>query len=155
MILTTMARLGRDAEMKHTSSGTPVLQLALACDYGRKGDDGRKPTQWIDAALFGKRAETLAQYLTKGTMMNVALREPHIETYAKKDGTQGVSLRAEVIDVLWFSSPRADAAPVAPAPSRVAANKPARAAPQPGASEGFRDDDIPFAPISKRKLMAC
>ena len=61
-----LARLGRDAEIRTTSQGDSVATLALAFSYGRKGSDGNRPTQWVDAALWGKRAEALAPYLTKG-----------------------------------------------------------------------------------------
>lgn len=47
--LTGLFTIGH-AEQRTTASGTPTLQLSLAYDYGRKGEDGRKPTQWVRAA---------------------------------------------------------------------------------------------------------
>src|SRR5690606_15224628 len=67
--------------------------------YGRKGDDGNRPTQWLDAQLWGQRAESLSEYLLKGTLLSVVLEDPHIETYDRRDGGQGFSLRARVVSL--------------------------------------------------------
>ncbi|MCK9621984.1 MAG: single-stranded DNA-binding protein [Methylobacter sp.] len=40
MILTGLARLGRDAQVRFTAAGEPVASLALAFSYGKKGDVG-------------------------------------------------------------------------------------------------------------------
>lgn len=69
MILTALARLGRDAELRYTQSGDAVCELALAINYGRKEADGNRPTQWLSASLWGKRAESLAQHLQKGKLL--------------------------------------------------------------------------------------
>ena len=44
--LTGLFTLGRDAETRVTQGGTTVVQLAVAYNYGRKGEDGKKPSQW-------------------------------------------------------------------------------------------------------------
>jgi single-strand DNA-binding protein len=98
MILTALARLGKDTEVRFTPSGEPVANLALAVNYGRKGDDGNRPTQWIDASLWGKRAESLAPHLTKGKLVYVVIEEPHIETYQTQNG-QGAKLVGRVMNI--------------------------------------------------------
>lgn len=100
MILTGLARLGRDAEMRYTGGGDPVATLALAFNYGQKdSSSGSKPTQWIEASLYGKRAEALAQYLKKGVAVDVILADPHIETWTKKDQTTGFMLVCKVLEL--------------------------------------------------------
>ena len=91
MILTALARLGRDVELRYLQNGDPVANLALAINYGKKGSDGNRPTQWVEAALFGKRAESLAPHLQKGKLLYVVIEELHIETYEGKNG-QGSKL---------------------------------------------------------------
>jgi single-strand DNA-binding protein len=81
-----LARIGRDVEVRNTTGGDAVASVSLAFSYGRKGDDGKKPVQWVDGALWGKRAEALAPYLTKGTLVTVALEDAHIETFKKNGG---------------------------------------------------------------------
>ena len=68
------------------------MQLAVAYNYGRKGEDGKKPSQWVRASMFGKQAETLAPYLTKGKQVSLVIRDLHIATFQKQDGTTGTSL---------------------------------------------------------------
>lgn len=99
MILTGLARLGRDAEVRYIPSGEAVASLALAFSHGKKGQDGNRETQWIDAALWGKQAESLAQYLTKGTLLSVVVGDPHIQTYDRTDGDQGFKIVGRVISV--------------------------------------------------------
>ena len=135
-----LARLGRDAEIRTTSQGESVATLALAFSYGRKGSDGKRPTQWIDAALWGKRAEALAPYLLKGGLVSVSLEDVHIETFDGKNGP-GHKLAARVVDLELASPKQASAAP---APQRAPAPRPA---PAPSAGSGFEDDPdggVPF-----------
>ncbi len=141
-ILTGFMRLGRDAEVK-TVGNDSVSNLALAYELSRKGPDGKRPTVWVDAALWGKRAETLAPYLLKGTPLVVTLSDPMIRTYKKKDGGEGFTLAGQVIDIT-FAGKAPEAAPK-PAPTP---------APVPAASSGFVEDDIPFAPIGRRHALS-
>jgi len=143
-----LARLGRDAEIRTTSQGESVATLALAFSYGRKGSDGNRPTQWVDAALWGKRAEALAPYLVKGGLVSVSLEDVHIETFEGKNGP-GHKLAARVVDVELASPKQAGAAPAqqqrpAPAP---------RPAPATSGGHGFEsmDDDVPFMDALKRR----
>jgi single-strand DNA-binding protein len=79
--------VGRDCEKKYTQKGDAICNVSLAYNYGRKGEDGKYPTQWIEATLFGKKAENTAQYLLKGTQIVAVVKDLHIETYPKKDGS--------------------------------------------------------------------
>ena len=141
-----LARLGRDAEIRTTSQGESVATLALAFSYGRKGGDGKRPTQWVDAALWGKRAEALAPYLLKGGLVSVSLEDVHIETFDGKNGP-GHKLAARVVDV-ELASPKQPSA--APAPRQAPAPRPA---PAPAGGHGFEemDSDIPFMDALKRR----
>lgn len=139
-----LARLGRDAELRYTSDNTPVVGLSLAFNYGRKGEDGKRPTQWIEAALWGKLGEAIADYLTKGTLVAVSLEDVHIETFKKGDGSPGHKLAARVHSIELAGGGERAAAP-APAPAqRQAARAPAPAQSRP--ATGFDDmpDDIPW-----------
>lgn len=130
-----IARIGKDTEVRRTSNGDAVVNLALAFSYGRKGDDGRKPTTWIDATLWGKLAEALAPYLTKGAQVCVSVSDVHMEQYESRNGT-GHKLVGRVTEIeLAGGGQRHDSAPQASrAPQRQAAP----------AGEDFLDDQIPF-----------
>ena len=147
-MLTDLFTLGRDAELRYTQSGTAVCSLALAYNYGQKDQaTGNQPTQWIDAALWGKQAEALAQYLVKGTRLMVSLNDIHIETYPKNDGTQGFKLVGNVVQgSLKFASRKSDnqqQQAQQPAPQTPVQQSPA---PQNQFANEF-EDDIPFSYI--------
>lgn len=144
-----LARIGRDAEIRYTQGNDAVASLSLAFSYGRKGDDGKRPTQWVDASLWGKRAEALAPYLKKGGLVSVSLEDVHTEVYQGKHG-EATKVVARVVDLeLAGSGERQQAAPPAQAPAaRQQQQRPAqpqRPAPAPQGS-GFDDldNDIPF-----------
>jgi len=135
--MTGVFRLGRDAEFRSTANGTAALSLALAYNYGRAENGGKRPSQWIDATIWGKRAETLGDYLKKGSQISALLSDVHIRTYQKKDGTEGFSLSATVQDLEFCGGGNGGQ----PAPKREPA--PAQAS-QTSAAAEFFDDDIPF-----------
>jgi single-strand DNA-binding protein len=133
-----LARIGRDVELRHTPNGEAVANLSLAFTYGKRGADGKRPTQWVEAALWGKRAESLAPYLLKGQQVVAYLEDVSIQTFRKQDGTDGVKLAARVGDLELIAG-QGEAQQQAPAPTRAPA-------PRPAAPSGFddMDDDIPF-----------
>lgn len=135
-----LARLGRDAEVRFTTGGDPVASLSLAFSYGRKGDDGKRPTQWVDGALWGKLAEALAPYLLKGSQVSVTVDDIHIEHFRKSDGTPAVKLAGRVTSIeLAAAGGDRQAAPPPPTVKR-----PAPAPASTGTSFDDLDSDIPF-----------
>ena len=143
MPLTQVFTIGRDAELRHTQSGMPVCNLSLAYNYGQKEQaNGRKPTQWLDAAFFGKRAESLAPHLLKGVKIFATVEDIHIETFSRADGTPAVKLAGSVLH-LDFAGPPANSAAPAPAP-RPAPAPPPRPAPVKTGFDDMDSDDIPF-----------
>jgi single-strand DNA-binding protein len=140
MILTGVVRLGQDAEVKFTHAGTPVLSFSGAYNYGRKGEGGDRPTQWVRFSMFGERAEKLAEYLTKGSQVFVSCNDVKVRQYERRDGGAGVSLEA-VVQELEFcgGGRREEGGETARAPAA------ARPAVSPAAADGLGfDDDIPF-----------
>ena len=67
--ITIAGGVTRDAELRRTQHGDPVLSFSVAVSEGF-GD--KKRTIYFDASLWGKRGETLAQYLTKGSRVSVS-----------------------------------------------------------------------------------
>lgn len=157
-MFSVMCRLGRDAELRYTASSQPVTNLAVAYDYGQRGQDGNRPTQWVDCTLWGDQGVKLREYLTKGTVLHLALRDVHTETFTRRDNTIGHKLVATVMHLEFAPRQRdRDGAPPAAAPAPApAAAAPAPADPYapkappprppagaPAGDAGF-DDDIPF-----------
>jgi single-strand DNA-binding protein len=86
-------RLGQDATLKQTATGKTVMELSLVYNYGKKDDN---QSQWITAAMWGDRGNSVAEHLTKGSQIYAVLEEPHVETFQKKDGTWGSKLSARI-----------------------------------------------------------
>ena len=132
MILTGLARLGRDAEVRHLPEGTAVANLSLAYNYGKKDSEGKRPTQWVNAALWGERAEKLAEYLTKGSLISVVLEDVCIESYERKDGGgTGTNLKARIVSIEFAGGKREES----PAQERT----------QPAATKPPSPEELPVA----------
>ena len=98
-ILTLVGRVTKDAELRFNSDGKQVSNFSLAIDDGY-GDN--KKTIWFRCSLWGKRAESLNQYLTKGQQVVVIGRLSHDEGNPRtweKDGVTHASFEAYVTDL--------------------------------------------------------
>lgn len=149
MPISDFGRIGRDAEVRFTAAGDAVCSIPVAVDYGRKGQDGKKPTQWYEVTLWGKQAEGLAPFLLKGKQIMFTGTELHVETFTKGDGTQGVKLVCRASEIKFASDGSGQGNQQAGA-ARQPAPRPQQAAPQQnqqGAPPDSFDDDIPFLPL--------
>lgn len=79
-----VGNLGRDAELRYTPGGAAVATLNLATTEVWKDKQGQKKedTQWHRVILWGKTAEALQDYLTKGKQVYV---EGKLQTRRWKD----------------------------------------------------------------------
>ena len=64
--ITIAGQLGRDAEVKYLQNGDAICAFSVADSAGRD-----KGTIWWNCSIYGKRAESLAPYLTKGQAVTV------------------------------------------------------------------------------------
>ena len=137
-----LAVIGRDVEVRFLDGGDAVINVSLAFSYGKKGGDGKRQSQWVDAAMYGKRAEALAPYLTKGTKVAVTLEDVAIQTYKTREGADGHKMVGKIGQLDLASAPKSqDVAPALRSPPPPPPKPAARPAPT-----GFADmdDDIPF-----------
>ncbi len=140
-VFTATARLGRDAEVRHTTNQTPVAAIPMAVDFGF-GDN--KGTIWLDASLWGKRAESgLIPYLVKGQQVAVS-GELGQRKYTNKEGIEVTVTTLKIAEIdLVGGQPSGQAQPQA-RPQQMApprSEKPAKSMPEP--VDDFLDD-IPF-----------
>jgi single-strand DNA-binding protein len=128
--LTVAGQLGRDAEVRFLPNGDAVANFSIADSQGKDKD-----AIWWNCQLFGKRAESLAHYLTKGQSVtvtgNVSQRK-----YTDKNGVEKISTDVRVNDVALQGGRKESAAPNA----ALQAPKPK---PQGGGFDDM-DDSIPF-----------
>jgi single-strand DNA-binding protein len=141
-----VGNLGRDAEMRFTAGGTPVATVSIATTERFTDRDGQKreDTQWHRIVIWGKTAESLHEYLTKGKQIYV---EGRIQTrdWTDKEGKQQrtTEIRADRI-VLLGGGGGGEARAGRPARERYAEVGEAAPADTGGAVDAPHDDDIPF-----------
>ncbi|ODS59443.1 MAG: hypothetical protein ABS36_00450 [Acidobacteria bacterium SCN 69-37] len=100
-----VGNLGRDAEMRFTAGGTPVATVSLATTEKFTDRDGqrREDTQWHRVVIWGKTAESIHEYLTKGKQIYV---EGRIQTreWTDKEGKPAKTTEIRADKVVLLSS---------------------------------------------------
>jgi len=148
-MFTKLVNIGRDAELRYTANNKAVIGLACAYDVGW-GDN--KKTQWIEVAIWGKQAESLAQYLLKGKQIVINADDLELETYQKNDGSQGSKLKCRAINInLVRDGSQQNQQPQQQAPRQQQAQQQVQQPQQQNTSnspayqgDDSFDDDIPF-----------
>lgn len=80
-----IGRLTKDPELKYTpGQGTAVTTVTIAVDR-QKTKDGKKEADFIPVVIWGKQAESTAQYVSKGKLIGIAGRI-QTRSYEHKDG---------------------------------------------------------------------
>ncbi|MBX4181265.1 single-stranded DNA-binding protein [Candidatus Parcubacteria bacterium] len=141
-----IGNLTRDPELKSLPSGLRVTSFSLATNSVWRDKDGNKKedTQFHNIVVFGKQAETVAQYLRKGAS---ALVEGRMQTrsWDANDGTK--KYRTEVVaDRVQFGPRTSGGGAPSAAPSTPAGDD----QPAPPVDtidypeENINVDDIPF-----------
>lgn len=100
-----VGNLGRDAELKYTPAGVAVSNLSLATTDTWRGKDGQKQerTEWHRVTLWGKTAESVQPYLTKGKQVYI---EGRLQTrsWEDKDGNKKFSTEVSADRVTLLGS---------------------------------------------------
>jgi single-strand DNA-binding protein len=113
-VVVLSGNLTRDPELKALPSGTAVCDLGLAVN-GYVANKGPK-VDFFDVTCFGKVAEAVAQYLTKGSHIAISGRLEQ-QRWENKDGQKRTKIKV-VADRIEF--------------------------PSKGKGNGANDDDTPF-----------
>ena len=82
-----VGNLGQDPESRFTPQGTAVTNLSVATNETWKNQNGESQdkTEWHRIVMYGKMAETAAEYMKKGQMVYV---EGRLETNEWEDQNQ-------------------------------------------------------------------
>lgn len=119
-ICALQGRLGRDPEIRQTTTGKQVATFTLAVDRGRRDANGKSVADWIPVIAWERTAEFAYKWLTKGQMVAVDGRLQS-RTYTAKDGTNRTVLEVVANNINFCGSKADNAAPAAPAGPRVGA----------------------------------
>lgn len=137
-----IGNLGRDAELRYTPAGAAVASINMATTevWNDKAGQKQEKTEWHRVVIWGKMAESLAEYLVKGKQIYV---EGRLQTKSwEKDGVTryATDVRADRV-LLLGGGQKKDAGHGAPHPAD-AETAAVGASTQAGAP--VDDDDIPF-----------
>lgn len=83
-----MGRITRDIEVKYTSAAEPMAVAKFSVAVNRKfKKDGQPEVDFINCVAFGKLAENISKFFSKGKMIQITGR---IQTgsYENKDGVK-------------------------------------------------------------------
>ena len=87
-IVTLIGRLTRDVELSYVpNTGTAKADFALAVPRDFKNKDGEKEVDFIPVEFMGKKAENIAKYIEKGSLVAVQ-GNLRIDRYTDKQGNK-------------------------------------------------------------------
>jgi single-strand DNA-binding protein len=97
-----IGRLTKDPELRFTpGSGAAVTTLTLAVDkYNTK--TGQKEADFVPVVIWGKQAESTANYMSKGSQMAISGRI-QTRSYEAKDGTKRYVTEVVATEVQFLS----------------------------------------------------
>ena len=143
-----MGNLTRDVELKYTPSNQAVAEVGLAVNYRYRTKEGenREEVTFVDCEAWGRTAENISKYLSKGKPIFIEGRLK-LDQWQDKEGNKRSKLRV-VVENFQFVDSRSAAGggdgdsggPRASGESR----QPAAAASASAHHEPINEEDIPF-----------
>ncbi len=100
-----IGNLGNDPEMRYTPTGVPVSSFSLAVNKSWTNQEGQRQekTTWYRINTWRKQAETVSQYLTKGSKVLVVGELEDARAYTDRDGNLRASLEVTAQTVRFLS----------------------------------------------------
>lgn len=103
--LTLVGNLGNDPELRYTPNGVPVASFSLAVGKSFTKDGQRQEkTTWFRVSAWNKQAETVSQYLHKGSKVLVVGELEEARMYTDKSGANRVSLEVTAQTIRFLDS---------------------------------------------------
>ena len=144
-----IGRVGRDPEVRYTSSGSPVATFSVATDESFKAKNGEQQqhTEWHKVVAWSKLAEICGEYLTKGKLVYI---EGSIRSRQWEDQSGNKRTSYEIIARnMQMLGSRADSERAASGGTRPAATSAQNeerydSGPEIPPEGEITDDDIPF-----------
>ena len=135
-----MGNLTRDIEVKYTANNNAVANIGLAVNRRyRSGDEYREETTFVDCEAWGKTAETMAKYLSKGRPVFIEGRLK-LDEWQDKDGNRRTKLVTVVENFQFIDSRQGGGGGNGDTGGGGSQQQAAPTAPSGGVSK----DDIPF-----------
>lgn len=138
--------LTRDCELRQTQGGTAVLQMGVAVNERRKNPqtgDWEDYPNFVDVTMFGKRAEAVSRYVSKGSKVAIEGRLRYRSW--EKDGQRRSKLEVVADEVEFMSRQEATNGGHDNGVNNYTTNwqnGPQKAPQDP--TDGFFEEDLPF-----------
>ena len=101
-----MGNLTRDVQVKHTANNTAIANLSLAVNrrYRNNAGEMQEETTFVDCEAWGRTAETMGKYLSKGRPVFIEGRL-RLDQWEDREGNKRSKL-VVVIDTFTFVDSR-------------------------------------------------
>ena len=140
-----IGNLGADPEIRYTAAGAPVANVSLAtAESWRDKDSGelREKTEWHRVVFFGKVAETIEKYVSKGSQIFI---EGKLQTrkWQDKEGNDRYTTEIVASEMRMLGKREGNTASTDRVNTPVAKESNMHSETKNDSTE-FIDDDIPF-----------
>ena len=137
---TFAGRVGADAELKYTQGGKAVADFNIAVDNGKDSEGQKRQPTWVKCVLWERKAEGLAQYIKKGSIVVVQGPVSTEAWISKQDGKPQSRIIVTVREFTFGGGAKTENSNAADdfGPAPVAQQPPQRE------SAPITDSDIPF-----------
>jgi len=102
--ITLIGHLGNDPEMRYTPSGVAVASFRMATSrtWSNANGERQEKTTWFRVSVWGKQAETVSQYLHKGSKVLVTgeVEDPNVYTDKAGEARAGLEIKAQNVRFL-------------------------------------------------------
>jgi len=136
-----IGNLTRDPQLSYLPSQTAVVDFGLAVNRRWTGQDGqqREETCFVDCQAFGRQAENINKYMTKGRQLFVEGRLT-FNSWTAQDGTKRSRLRVTVERFQFLGAPSG----AAKGAGETGESEQVTGKAGPEAEQQTSSDDIPF-----------
>jgi single-strand DNA-binding protein len=139
-----IGRLGKDPELKYTSSGIPFCRFSLATDdvwNDKASGERQERTEWHNIVAWDRLAEICNQYLTKGRLVYI---EGSLQTreWDDQEGNKRKTTDIRARDMVMLGG--AGEGSGGGQRRAVAADSVGGSSAAPASTSTITDDDIPF-----------
>ena len=150
-----MGNLTRDPEVRYTPKGTAIATIGLAVNRVWTTESGEKKEEvtFVDVDVWGRQAETIGQYMSKGRPIFIEGRLKLDQWDDKESGQKRSKMKVVCESFQFLGAPKGNAEFSDAAPSEERPQRPANRATRPAAPAkpeeeappaAQSDDNIPF-----------
>lgn len=101
-----MGRLTRDPEKRYTRDNQSVANFTLAIDRGWSGPNGERQADFIDCTAWGRQADFVDQWFTKG-MLAIVVGRIQSSSYEDRNGNKRAKITVNCDDVQFGETKKA------------------------------------------------